>query len=339
MTATESRVRALAAERPGRGREAGAGPENDRRRSPMTSEAAWEVPEPLSACEVRHDDGSVTVVRRHGCPEGPRLLLCHGNGLAIDLYYPFWSLLTREFDLLVYDLRNHGWNDVGPREEHNVPNLVRDQEQVIDAVARRYGDRPTVGVFHSLSALTTLLSPMLSAGRTGTLSAWVLFDPPLFRPGPGDPDYDALAEMSAGITLRRAHRFRKRQHFTDLLSYLPLLVRAVPGASDLMARTILRESSGDEGYELRCPREYEAQIIAYVRTYAFLVDFGSLPCPTKVVGSDPTLPYAYLPTFDLSHIRTVEYDFIPETTHFLQLEKPAECVRAMRDFLADRGLA
>lgn len=58
-----------------------------------------------------------------------------------------------------------------------------------------------------------------------------------------------------------------------------------------------------------------------------------------MVGSDPTLPYAYLPTFDLSHIRTVEYDFIPETTHFLQLEKPAECVRAMRDFLADRGLA
>ncbi len=298
----------------------------------------WEVPEPLSAVEVGHDDGSVTIVRRHGNPDGPRLLLGHGNGLAIDLYYPFWSLLTNDFDLIVYDLRNHGWNTVGDRREHNVPNLVRDQEQVIDAVALRYGDRPTIGVFHSLSALTTLLSGMLATGRTGRLSAWILFDPPLYKPGPDDPDYDALAEKSAGMAGRRTHRFRRRSDFSDLMSYMPLLVRAVPGASDLMARTILRESSAEEGYVLRCPREYEAQIIAYVRTYAFLVDFGSLPCPTKVIGSDPTLPYAYLPTFNLSHIETLDYDFIPETTHFLQLEKPAECVGAMREFLEERRL-
>ncbi len=304
----------------------------------MVSEATWEVPEPLSLCEVRHDDGSITIVRRHGNPDGPRLLLGHGNGLAIDLYYPFWSLLADRFDLLVYDLRNHGWNQVGERREHNVPNLVRDQERVIDAVALRYGDRPTIGVFHSLSALTTLLSGVLATGRTGWLSAWVLFDPPLYRPGPDDPDYDAIAEKSAGMTERRTHRFRKRSDFSNLMNYLPLLVRAVPGASDLMAKTILRESSG-EGYELRCPREYEAQIIAYVRTYAFLVDFGNLPCPTKVIGSDPTLRYAYLPTFNLSHIETLDYDFIPETTHFLQLEKPEECVTAMCEFLEERELA
>ncbi len=277
-------------------------------------------------------------MRRHGNPAGPRLLLCHGNGLAIDLYYPFWSLLVDDFDLFVYDLRNHGWNRVGDRDEHNVPNLVRDQEQVIDAVADRYGDRPTIGVFYSLSALTTLLSPQLSVGRSGTLSAWILFDPPLYRPGPGDPDYDALADRSAGMTRRRTHRFRHRSDFTDLMSYLPLLVRAVPGASELMARTVLTESPGEDGYELRCPREYEAQIIAYIRTYAFLVDFGNLPCPAKVIGSDPTLPFAYLPTFNLSHIQSIDYDFIPETTHFLQLEKPEECVVTMREYLEEKRL-
>ncbi len=296
------------------------------------------MPQPRSVCRVGHDDGSATIVRRHGNSAGPRLLLCHGNGLAIDLYYPFWSLLVDDFDLFVYDLRNHGWNEVGARDEHNVPNLVRDQEQVIDAVAERYGDRPTIGVFHSLSALTTLLSPQLSVGRSGTLSAWVLFDPPLYRPGPGDPDYDALADRSAGMTRRRTHRFRHRSDFTDLMSYLPLLVRAVPGASELMARTVLTESPGEDGYELRCPREYEAQIIAYIRTYAFLVDFGNLPCPAKVIGSDPTLPFAYLPTFNLSHIQSIDYDFIPETTHFLQLEKPEECVETMREYLEEKRL-
>ncbi len=50
------------------------------------------------------DDGTNIVLRRHGNPRGPRLVLCHGNGLATDLYYPFWSLLADECDLIVYDL-------------------------------------------------------------------------------------------------------------------------------------------------------------------------------------------------------------------------------------------
>ncbi len=304
----------------------------------MNRAARWEIPEPRSVHEVRQADGSVTILRRHGNPAGPRLLLGHGNGLAMDFYYPFWSLLTGDFDVLLYDLRNHGWNAVGKRPEHNMPNLVRDQERVIEAAARRYGERPVIGVFHSLSALTALLSSTLGTGGCDGLSGWVLFDPPLYRPGPKDPDFDALAEAAAGMASRRADRFRKREDFTELLSFLPLLTRAVPGAADLMARTILRASSGEGGYELRCPREYEAQIIAYVRTFAFLVDFGNLPCPTKVIGSDPTLPYAYLPTFDLSHIETVDYDFIPETTHFLQVENPVDCVAMMRDFLEESGL-
>jgi pimeloyl-ACP methyl ester carboxylesterase len=33
------------------------------------------------------------------------------------------------------------------------------------------------------------------------------------------------------------------------------------------------------------------------------------------------------------------YEAIPGTTHFLQIERPAECVRAMESFLAAHGLA
>ena len=304
----------------------------------MSRASRWEIPEPSSVHEVGQRDGSVTLLRRHGNPTGPRLLLGHGNGLAIDFYYPFWSLLTGDFDVLLYDLRNHGWNAVGEAAEHNVPNLVRDQERVVEAAARRYGDRPTIGVFHSLSALTALLSSKLGTGASDGLAAWVLFDPPLYKPGPKDPDFDALAEAAAAIANRRTERFRKREDFAKLLGFLPLLARAVPDAADLMARTVLRKSSGGRGYELRCPRDYEAQIAAYFRTYAFLVDYDELRCPTKVIGSDPTLPYAYMPTFDLSHIRTVEYDFVPETTHFLQVERPEECVALTKDFLEASGL-
>ena len=84
---------------------------------------------------------------------------------------------------------------------------------------------------------------------------------------------------------------------------------------------------------MRCPREYEAQLVDYARTFAVLVDFETLRCPVKVLGADPTLPYSYLPTLDLSHILTVDYDFLPETTHLMQLEQPEECVAAMREFI------
>ena len=270
-------------------------------------------------------------------PGGRRLLVGHGNGLAVDLYYPFWSRFLDDFDVFVYDLRNHGWNAVGPQGEHNIPNLVRDQEQVVETVFARYGRTPTIGVFHSLSALTALLSSSLGTSRTGDLAAWILYDPPLFKPRLGETEYDKKADLSADLARRRAHRFRHLSQFSELTHHL-LLSRAVPGAADLMARTVLRESPDGEGFELRCPREYEAQIFAYARTYAFLADLGDLPCPTKVVGSDPTMTFSYMPSFNLSHINTVDYDFIPGSTHFLQLEHPEECVELMFGFLRGHGL-
>ncbi|MYG17996.1 MAG: alpha/beta hydrolase [Gemmatimonadales bacterium] len=302
----------------------------------MTSGAVWEVPEPLSVDDVLHDDGSLTRVRRHGNPRGRRLLVGHGNGLAVDLYYPFWSRFLDDFDVFVYDLRNHGWNATGARSEHNVPNMIRDQEQVVETVGARYGTAPTVGVFHSLSALTALLSDSLGTGRTGQLAAWILFDPTLFKPRLGEAEYDKSAARSAELAPRRPDRFRRESEFSELLHHL-VLTRAVPGAADLMASTVLRESA-DGGVELRCPREYEAQIFAYARTYAFLVDLGSLPCPTKVIGSDPTLTFSYMPSFNLSHINTVDYDFIPQSTHFLQVEQPEECVDLMCEFLEGHDL-
>lgn len=295
----------------------------------MSSERVWEVPEPVSVLEVRLDADTSTVLRRHGNPEGPRLVLSHGNGLAIDLYYPFWSLLAADFDLFLYDLRNHGWNDVGPRVAHSVPTLVRDHDLILEAIDSRCGPKPKVGVFHSFSGLTMLMSTDGSRGYAGC----VLFDPPVCKPGRSQLQFDAAAEITAAITRRRTDRFASEAEFAEFLSGTPTFSRLVPGAHELMARTTLRPRPDGEGYELRCPREYEAQIIDYARAFAATVDFETLPCPTKVVGADPTLPYSYLPTFDMTHMLTVDYDFIPETTHFLPLEDPEACAAATREFV------
>ena len=298
----------------------------------MDCEAVIEVPEPRSVCEVRLDDSTVTVVRQHGNPEGPRLVLSHGNGLAIDLYYPFWSGLAEEFELLIWDLRNHGWNATGRRDDHNIPTLVHDHDLILEAVARRYGNKPTTGVFHSVSALISLMS------STDLLSARVLFDPPLCKPGGGEAEFDKAVERTADMIRRRGDRFRSEAEFADLLRYLSGFTRVVPGVRLLMAQTTLRRCAEGAHYELRCPREYEAQIVEYVRSYAPLMDLGAVAAPTKVIGADPTLPYAYMPTFDLSQILDIDYDFLPEASHLLQLEKPADCAALLRGFLDSEGL-
>ena len=297
----------------------------------MTAEtaSAWKIPEHYSARDVAVDDDTVITLRRHGNPAGPRLVLCHGNGLAIDLYYPFWSLLTDEFDLVVYDLRNHGWNSVGDLREHNIPTLVRDHERILEAIDGHFGKKPKIGVFHSISALITLLSPTRGSG----FSARVLFDPPLCKPDDSYEEFERASTRVAAMTRRRTDRFKTREAFADFLPYLPVFQRVVPGVCDLVAMTTLRECADGDGFELRCPPEFEARLVDYARAFAVLVDFDSLRCPTKVIGADPMLPYSYLPTMDMSNILTVDYDFIPEATHLLQLEQPQECVAAMREFI------
>ena len=295
----------------------------------MTAQTVWELPEPLSTHEVRVDDDTVITLRQHGNPSGPRLVLNHGNGLAIDLYYPFWSLLTDDFDLILYDLRNHGWNPVSNLRNHNVPTLVEDHDTVLEAIDRHYGTKPQIGVFHSISALTTLLS----SKKGSNFAARVLFDPPLCKPGRNYKDFEDIAIRLAKSTRRRTNRFQTPQQMAELLTHAPHFQRMVPGVFDLFASTTLRERANGEGYELRCPPEYEAQIIDYATPFAVLVDFQSLLCPTKVIGADPTLPFSYLPSLDLSDVFTVDYDFLPDATHFLLLEQPQECVKTMLEFI------
>ena len=298
----------------------------------MAQEAHWTIPEPVSTCEVRLDEHAMATVRRHGNPAGSRLVLTHGNGLAVDPYYPFWSLLADDFDLMVYDLRNHGWNSVGAQRDHNIPALISDHDLILDAIVREYGEKPTVGVFHSLSTLVTLLS------FTDAYSALVLFDPPLCKPAGREAEWDAAAERIAAMTRKRADRFESREQLAEILAIVPGYNRVLPGVRDLIAKSTLRKSADGEAYELRCPRDYEAQIAEYVRSFSPLLDLTILTCPTKVIGADPTLPFAYLPTFDLSHATAVDYDFVPEASHFLQVEKPEECAAMVREYLASHGI-
>ena len=299
-------------------------------------EYIWEVPAPLTAAPIQVTDGASIILRRYGNPRGPRLVLSHDNGLASDLYYPFWSRLMPDFDLIIYDLRSHGWNGRAALHNHNIATFVADNEFVRRNIDAHFGPKPAVGVFHSLSAVVALNERGLGEGWAGL----VLFNPPLYPPS-GDPyELDRLWRNCG--TVRRQYRparFRSPAAFVADFRRSLLNARMVPGVAELAGRTLLRPLSDGQEYELRCPPEWEARVFEWGFAYSVEPVPKHFRCPVKVIGGDPTLAFSFLPSADLEGIVGFEYDFVPETTHFLQLEDPEECVTTMVGFLEQKGLA
>ena len=135
----------------------------------------FEIPAPSMTFEVPLEDGARIRMRRHGNPDGVRLLVTHGNGFAADAYYPYWRHLLSKFDVLVFDFRNHGQNVPVEPANHNYAQLSRDLERVVQAVDARLGAKTTAGIFHSMSARTAMKHAIEIGWRWDAL---VLFDPP-----------------------------------------------------------------------------------------------------------------------------------------------------------------
>ena len=301
----------------------------------MDIHALEKLAAPVDEWEVRTPHGSSISVRRHGNPDGPAMVLSHGNGFSIQAYLPFWFHFLERFDLFVFDIRNHGRNPVSDREIHHVPQFVEDAECVVRSIDGRVGNgKPRIGVFHSLSALVALHH----ATRGGEFSALVLFDPPVCPPGGLPEDMEGLGARLREHVLRRQRTFESPAEFASLLGRSPFFGLVEPDVLELLARTTLRRSADSPRFELCCPREYEAQILEYLFLWSMTVELDSIACPVKAIGADPTFPYSFMPSMDLSDLVQVNYDFLPETSHLLQLEKPEMCAALTIEFLAGLGL-
>ena len=294
----------------------------------------WELPQPNSILEVPMSDGALVYVRRHGDPDGQRMLLSHGCGLSIDTYYPYWSLLQDRFDLFVYDLRSHGWNPPGNIRAQNIPTFVRDCESVLRAIGRNHEERPVVGAFHSLSGLVALLHEEQWKGFAGLM----LFDVPILPPGGRPEDLVEMGEAMSATARRRRFRFESKDEFTRRVVGSPVYRNLPSPIVQLMADTTLRLNPDGTAFELCCPREYEAQVYEYLFGWAMRVNLQRVSCPVKVVGADPTVPFTFMPSMDLSQLVDLDYDYLPDSTHFLQLEEPEKCAAFTVDFMETRDL-
>jgi pimeloyl-ACP methyl ester carboxylesterase len=301
----------------------------------------FELPAPHLSFDVALDDGAAIRVRRHGKADGVRLLLTHGNGFAADAYYPYWRQLLENFDLVVFDFRNHGQNVPVRPPHHSYAQLMRDLECVVQEVKRRLGDRPTAGVFHSMSGRTAMKHALEVGWRWDAL---VLFDPPNVPP-PGHAAYAAMAEFEKKLTAwarQRRRRFATIGELAEEYRQSRATVRWVDGAHELMARSVLRNSPDGDGYQLVCDPANEATIYAEAMSLNLWPRAAEFGGPVKLIGADPDMkgaPATAAANAALGRDGGYDYSFVEGAGHLLQIEKPDECLRLTLAFLAKHGLA
>jgi pimeloyl-ACP methyl ester carboxylesterase len=295
--------------------------------------------EPNAALDVAAADGAVIRLRRHGNPRGNRVFVSHGNGFAVDGYIAFWSRLLDRFDVILFDMRNHGRNPTGDPAHHDYPHMAVDLDAVWCAVEGEFGAKPTAGLFHSMSAQSALLQAMLCGAR---FEALVLFDPPNVPPADGP----ARAAMLTYLHRLVEWASQRRSHFNDPAELAADYAgtRAgrdwVAGAHEAVARSVLRRVP--EGWALACPREFEVSMYEQGITLGLWPQRNDVATPVLLVGADPERPRpspTALANRALAQQGGFNYVAIPGAGHPLQLEQPEACAEVALAFLTSAGFA
>jgi pimeloyl-ACP methyl ester carboxylesterase len=300
-----------------------------------------EVPRPSDAVDLTMGDGAVIRVRRYARAGAVRLFVSNGNGFAIDGYCPFWGPLCDRFEVIAFDVRNHGQNPAAAsgRDGHTYAQMALDLEVILRDIARRFAPRPSVGVFHSMSARTAM-KHALEIGFPW--AALILFDPPNVPP-PGHRWYaamDTFERRLADWALGRPDRFADPSELARQYAETRAHSTWVGGAHELMARAVLRHAG--DGWTLACPRELEASIYLQAMTLNLWPPPQAYGGPVKLIAADPEARGAPAPAFAnraLAEDFGYAYEAIPGTGHMLQIQEPEACRRSMLSFLDDLGVA
>jgi pimeloyl-ACP methyl ester carboxylesterase len=300
-----------------------------------------ELPAPHATFDVPLDDGAAIRVRRHGNPDGVRLFMSHGNGYAIDGYLPFWQHFLTDFDVILFDFRNHGQNVPAVPANHTYAQLSRDLERVYQDTTSKLGPRKSVGIFHSMSGRTAMKHAIEIAFRWDAL---VLFDPPNVPP-PGHSMFSAMEMFEAKLTdfaRKRRRQFPSTEELAADFAESRVGQAWVTGVPDLMARAVLRPNPDGDGHVLVCDPENEAGIYAEAMTLDLWPPANAFGGPVKLIGADPDLKGGP-PTGPANQALGIEngydYSFVPGAGHMLQIERPRLCAAATVAFLRKYALA
>lgn len=283
--------------------------------------------------DVPCSDGNLLAARVYGPPDAPRLVMSHGNGMAIAGYRTFWHPLADEFQVVVFDIRSHGRSG-GMSEKHHWSQLVDDMEAVWKTIAESLGQRQTIGVFHSLSAVAALGHVRRYGKRWDGL---LLFDPPLMPPDGHPLQAIHRQEMAflAELVRRRRRHYRSPDELAEQFARQPQFRHWHSEAYQDMAHAVLKHDALEGSWILCCPPEHEARIYETNMDPGNWSSMRASPLPLKLVCGDPEIANVACPALigrAAALELGVDYEAVPQSTHFLQIEHPEACQAITRAF-------
>jgi len=255
--------------------------------------------------------------------DGPPLVLIHATGFHGYVWKPIAESLSRQYRVIAPDQRGHGDSEK-PESGYAWDVFGNDLHEFLDALHLRN----VAAVGHSAGATTIALC---AAAYPGAIGRAILIDPILFpRTDDGERFQNTLAERTRKRRMVWASRtvmfesFHTRPPFQSwredvLHAYIEEGTRERP----------------DGQIELKCPATIEAQIFEMAPQ---LNGFEVLPrvgVPALVLrGANSEAFPASSAAHAVQLLPHGRLETVPDTTHFLPMERPDVVERAVRAFLA-----
>ena len=258
--------------------------------------------------------------------QGPALLVLHANGFLGRLYSAMIEHLVGQYHVVTFDLRGQGDSETSELGADHWQQMASDVEGVVNHL----GLHDFYGIGHSGGGA---LLALYTATHPGKVRGLALLEPVSV---PHEPQF--LARLSADNhplvdrTLRRRVIWDSRQQ----------LFAAYQGKDAFAAwrEDVLWDYVNhgtrdlpDGRVTLKCSAEVEAHVFATTMSLDIFSQLDRIDCPTLVLRGEHTDPPIALTAERVAQrIPRGSLVTVPETSHFLAMEKPGEIAGIIAEY-------
>jgi pimeloyl-ACP methyl ester carboxylesterase len=243
---------------------------------------------------------------------GPATLFSHATGLLGMMWAPMARSLADRCHGVALDYRGHGDSTPPKDGDFDWYGFRADLLAVLDGL----GERPVLGVGHSMGGTILLLAEL---ARPGSFRGLALFEPIVIPPGGRSP---VGGDQMATTARRRRAEFPSRDAAQAAFSSKPPLDHLTPEALRLYVDHGFADTD-DGAVRPKCLPEHEARTFEHAVTHDTYAELGAVRCPALVlVGAVRETPPAQFGAPVAEALPLGALAVIPGVGHFGPMEDP-----------------
>jgi len=259
------------------------------------------------------------------------LILSHATGFSKEMWIPVVEELRKsgvQFPATALDFRGHGDSVMKPPFYYGkgAIDLRYDVLAVAEFIKKQYGEQMLIGLGLSFGSTSLTMAEIL---HPGLFEALILVEPIIY------PVFGTLQRTENHPFVRKA--LSRKTTFPNLQSakeyYAGKFMMSTwdPRSLESYVKGILRlknASKPDEGYELKCHPEAEAEIYKVATENDLWLRLSQIKCPVSLIAGELSDVYSK-ESLDIKKIqsrftnaKSVEHLVVAKVGHLIPLERP-----------------